>query len=139
MGQLGASVSRLTDLVAKLNEEYRKCLMITGSDPDIYRDYNLDAEIPDLIDTFKAICDSLQNEYVNIKNILNSDKDIGDIINVLLYQLRDMINSPSTIPYRLDSFSSNIGSLSSWVLELRSSRLCWIIFMFRSLRQKSLL
>lgn len=123
VGQLGASVSRLTDLVAKLNEEYRKCLMITGSDPDIYRDYNLDAEIPDLIDTFKAICDSLQNEYVNIKNILNSDKDIGDIINVLLYQLRDMINSPSTIPYRLDSFSSNIGSLSSWVLELKEQPL----------------
>ncbi len=123
VGALTDSIARLNAIVVDLNNIYRQCLMITGTDPDIYRDYNLDDEVPELMPTLKETAKALKEEYKTIKNIIDSDKDVSDIINVLVYNIEDMIDSPSTIPHRLDTFTGNIGSLSSWVLELKEQPL----------------
>ncbi len=123
VGELSESIAKLSSIVVELNSIYRQCLMITGTDPDIYRDYYLDKEIPELIPTLKRTKKDLAAEYKNIKATIGSDRDVSDIINVLIYNIEDMIDSPSTIPQRLDTFSGNIGSLSSWVLELKEQPL----------------
>lgn len=123
VGALSDSIARLNSVVVELNNMYRQCLMITGTEPDMYRDYYLDKEIPELIPTLEAAAKELEKEYKTIKEIIDSDRDVSDIINVLIYNLEDMIDSPSTIPHRLDTFSGNIGSLSSWVLELKEQPL----------------
>ncbi len=123
VGALSDSIANINSIVVELNNIYRQCLMITGTDPDIYRDYYLHQEIPDLIPTLEASAKELTKEYENIKEIIGSDRDVSDIINVLVYNIEDMIESPSTIPSRLDTFSGNIGSLSSWALELKDQPL----------------
>ncbi len=123
VGALSDSIARLNSVVVELNNLYRKCLMITGTEPDMYRDYYLDKEIPELIPTLESAAKELEKEYKSIKKVIGSDRDVSDIINVLIYNLEDMIESPSTIPHRLDTFSGNIGSLSSWVLELKEQPL----------------
>lgn len=123
VGALSDSIATINSIVVELNNIYRQCLMITGTDPDIYRDYYLHQEIPDLIPTLEKCSKALEKEYKNIKEIIGSDRDVSDIINVLNYNIRDMIEFPSTIPSRLDTFSGNIGSLSSWALELKEQPL----------------
>ena len=123
VGALSDSIANLNSIVVELNSLYRKCLMITGTEPDMYRDYYLDKEIPELLPTLESSAKELEKEYSNIKKIIGSDRDVSDIINVLIYNIEDMIDTPSTIPHRLDTFSGNIGSLSSWVLELKEQPL----------------
>lgn len=123
VGSLSDSIARVNSIVVELNNIYRQCLMITGTDPDMYRDYYLDQEIPNLIPTLKECSKALEEEYKKIKDIIGSERDVSDIINVLNYNIQDMINYPSTIPSRLDTFSGNIGSLSSWALELKEQPL----------------
>ena len=123
VGALSDSIAKINSIVVELNNIYRQCLMITGTDPDIYRDYYLHQEIPELIPTLEKCSKQLEEEYATIKKIINSDREVSDIINVLNYNIKDMIKSPSTIPSRLDTFSGNIGSLSSWALELKDQPL----------------
>lgn len=123
VGALSDSIANINSIVVELNNIYRQCLMITGTDPDIYRDYYLHQEIPDLLPTLEKNAEALTKEYENIKTIIGSDRDVSDIINVLVYNIKDMVEFPSTIPSRLDTFSGNIGSLSSWALELKEQPL----------------
>lgn len=123
VGALSDSIANINSIVVELNNIYRQCLMITGTDPDIYRDYYLHQEIPDLLPTLEKNAKALTKEYNNIKEIIGSDRDVSDIINVLVYNIEDMVEFPSTIPSRLDTFSGNIGSLSSWALELKEQPL----------------
>lgn len=123
VGSLSDSIANINSIVVELNNIYRQCLMITGTDPDIYRDYYLHQEIPELLPTLEKNAKALTKEYENIKEIIGSDRDVSDIINVLVYNIEDMVEFPSTIPSRLDTFSGNIGSLSSWALELKEQPL----------------
>lgn len=123
VGALSDSIANINSIVVELNNMYRQCLMITGTDPDIYRDYYLHQEIPHLLPNLEKNAKELTKEYENIKKIIGSDRDVSDIINVLVYNIEDMVNFPSTIPSRLDTFSGNIGSLSSWALELKEQPL----------------
>lgn len=123
LGEVSKIAAKLENIVYRLNEYYRKIIMITGSEPDTYRDYNLESEIPELTDTFKEIRKELLDTYYQVEEMSNGKGDSGNILKVLAYQLENMIKEPSTIPFRMGSMSSNIGSLSSWSLELKSQAL----------------
>ena len=123
LGDVVSVASRLDDIVYRLNEYYRQIIMITGSNPDTYRDYNLEKEIPELIESFESISQELKGITDEISVMTKGRGDSGNILKVLSYQLDGMVKNPSTIPFRMDSLSSNIGSLSSWALDIKSQAL----------------
>lgn len=114
-----AQVSRETeDIVYQMNYIYRKIIMVTGTNPDSYRDYELDSKIADLEEMFTSVYEDLlavEEEVVAINGNLGS----ASIITILKKQISDFIESPYTIPDRLSTFKDNISTLSSWMLDLR--------------------
>lgn len=123
LGDVSKTTSEIDEIVYTLNNYYRQIIMITGSNPDTYRDYNLESEIPELINTLESVSKKLKDLYEEITVLTNGKGNSGNILNVLSYQLDDMIKSPSSIPFRMNSLSSNIGSLSSWGLEIKEQAL----------------
>lgn len=123
LGDIVEITAHLDDIVYNLNSYYRKIIMITGSSPDTYRDYELESEIPELLEQFQLISEDLKSVYTRVGELISGNGDSGNILKVLAFQIDDMIAEPSSIPYRLDSFSSNIGSLSSWNLEIKQQAL----------------
>lgn len=123
LGSVAQIADQLDNIVFTLNENYRQMIMITGPNPDKYRDYNLESEIPGLLDIFKKISKELKSIERSVSKMTGGKGNSGNILKVLAYQLDDMIKEPSSIPYRLGSLSSNIGSLSSWALEIKSQGL----------------
>ena len=53
--------------------------MITGSNPDTYRDYNLESEIPELINTLESVSKKLKDLYEEITVLTNGKGNSGNI------------------------------------------------------------
>ncbi len=125
---LGSNSRILSDLEAviyNLNNLYRSIITITGTSPDIYRDYALEKEIPNLIP-------ELEQRVVDIKALVALVEEYYDgggsetaTLNQLLVQLEDILDSPASITKssRLSRFKSNISSLGTWANKLREQPL----------------
>ena len=64
MGEAAESLRLLDDAQSKLNEMYRKIIMITGATPDSYRDHQLDRDIPELLTVFKEQAAVLREQNI---------------------------------------------------------------------------
>ncbi len=118
-----AGVSRETeDVVYQLNYIYRKIIMVTGTTPDTYRDYELQKKISGLLDMFSEVYDdmvSIEEQVIELNGTLGA----ATILTTMKKQLSDFIKAPYTIPDRLSTFKDNISTLSTWMLGLRSQPL----------------
>ncbi len=115
-----ANVGRVAeDIVYQLNYIYRKIIIVTGTEPDTYRDYELEKRVNGLMDMLNSVYESvkgIQEEVIAINGSLAS----ATILTTLQMQLEDFVAKPYVIPDRLSVFKDNISSLSSWMLDLRN-------------------
>lgn len=117
------NVSRETeDIVYQLNYIYRKIIIVTGQNPDTYRDYELDKKIPGLMDMFSSVYEDLIGVEAQVIE-LNGNLGSAQIITTLKKQLGDLIEAPYAIPEQLSTFKDNISTLSAWMLTLRDQPL----------------
>ena len=101
----------------KLNDMYVQMVMITGTTPDKYFDYNLETEIPDLISCFtneRKVLLEMADEF----DRLNGKKTTqSETLRSAAAQLESMLESPKSIPQRISNFRDTISGLSTWVYE----------------------
>ena len=119
LGELGPIVRNLDDVVYDLNALYRRIIMITSTNVDKYRDYNLEKEIPNLLDDLSKSSIQIKKCYDAICRLSGGNAADCAILMTTVRQLESFIQDPQTIPYRLTSFQSNIGSVSAWGLDIR--------------------
>ncbi len=115
----------LEDLIYNLNTLYRKIITITGTTPDIYRDYALDKEIPDLIPNLKQYLDDTQAVLDYITSDGKTEGNETVTLKQIMVQMEDMLDEPASITKssRLNRFKSNISSLGTWANKLREQPL----------------
>lgn len=109
--------------IYSLNQLYRKITMITGTQPDQFRDYALQETIPELNDTMKSCAEVLQSVYDRFEKLTNSAGSEASLLTTMIYQLESFLSKPDTIPQRLENFRSNISSLAAWNLERSGQQL----------------
>lgn len=122
LGELSEYVQRLDDVIFALNCLYRKIVMITGSTPDLYRDYDLEAEIPILIPCFRDIEAELNDIYSGLQQMGAS----GGLLSVLrqtAQQLNDFHTDSYRLQDRLSQYASNISSISSLTMTMQEQPL----------------
>ncbi len=122
-GELSEYINAVDTVVSKLNNDYRKIMQITGVDPDEYRDYKLDEEIPDVISDLKAQGDILMSVYNNLIEILGGEGQQTAIIYNVISVLYDMAEDPDEIPSYFDNFKNQITNLGSWLSTMRNQPL----------------
>ncbi len=59
LGEFSNIISRVSDSTKKLNAIYRKIIRITGVTPDSYRDYQIEASLPEIKEEMKVVRDQL--------------------------------------------------------------------------------
>ena len=122
-GELSDYINAVDTVVNKLNDDYRKIMQITGADPDEFRDYKLDEEIPDVISDLKAQGDILMSVYNNLIEILGGEGQQTAIIYNVISVLYDMAEDPDEIPSYFDNFKNQITNLGSWLTTMRNQPL----------------
>ena len=107
----------------ELNSIYRDIISITSTEPDIYRDYSLDKQIPDLeqrLNETSARINEIADTFFALTGTRGSEASVLDYVSKTLKEFAD---KPYTIAERLSSLKSNIESVGSLILTLGSQPL----------------
>ncbi len=109
-------LSDILDIVDELNSIYRRIIMVTGTSPDLNREYNIDREIPGIMDEFNSALSSLVEAERMLQDFSGSEASYSQI-SALIEQIKSFNEEPESIPSRIATFRGNISSLSSWVYQ----------------------
>ena len=103
------------ECLSELNSIYRKIVVVTGANPDLYRDYKLEALIPDAIEQMGEVSQKLKNlEKMIHKRNSEGSQNTSDIKR-LYNQLDQMLDDTDTISKRLKNYKDNVSSFGTWI------------------------
>lgn len=118
LGDFSETLGHIQSVLKELNKVYREILLITGPDPDVYRDYALGETIPETIEKLEALYKETTEILESLKELSGSNSSYTAIFNKLSSQLEMMCEDPEVnIPELLPRFKTNLGTLGTWLLE----------------------
>lgn len=110
--------------VADLNGIYRQLLMVIGSSPDNFRDYQLEAKMPEALRLLEEQYAVLQGLKAMVDQYAAGSKGSQTAtIENLVNQLKIMTEDPKKIARQWSAFKDNIVALSSWELSMKEQPL----------------
>lgn len=115
LGSQAEILARAQEALLQLNEIYTSILMLTGADPDPYRDYALDTKMPEAIAAMVSLSQTLSQ--IESELTANSATKGSDMVAVerLIRQLNQFVEEPYEIPGQFESFKTNLSSLGEWI------------------------
>ncbi len=123
MGTMADVIRVLNDSVFQLNDMYKRIILISGTTPDQFRDYNFPKLIPNLLDTWTQQADILEEQVEIIKAVTGSSGSLVASISTFARDLDALVEKPRTISSRLSSYNDSISSLSSYIQNLLNQSL----------------
>ncbi|MBQ6818717.1 MAG: extracellular solute-binding protein [Clostridia bacterium] len=129
LGEFGDILDRVDSVVYELNECYRDILMITGSTPDAYRDYAFDDLIPETLKTMEENSVEIKQIVEDIETLVGDSGSFTSSFKTLVQDIDTMTETPRVIAKRLQNFKSNLGTISTWLLNATSQpvSLDWVM------------
>lgn len=104
LAELSDVVSKMETLCEKLGDLYLDMVMITGTDVDVYRDYDLYRQIPNFIESLNAYRQSISELENEVEEI--SGKKGGSTVS-LLRNMRMVLDNMCDRPYEAHRFITN--------------------------------
>lgn len=121
LGELEPALCLVQQCVSELNRIYRRIIMITGTDPDDYRDYHLSEKLPDVFEDMEQQKKYLEQVVSYLISISNKGESDTSAFEKIIRQLNIFLKNADEIPNQINTFNSNISALGTWLLE-RSSQ-----------------
>lgn len=116
LGSMGEMLTRVDRVVDGLNECYREILMITGTTPDSYREYNFEEVIPETLEKMKSQAKELEDISEKMVEATGARGESVTTLDQLVFLLKKMTDNPDTIGGLFTQFKDNISALGSWIL-----------------------
>ncbi|MDR0465600.1 MAG: hypothetical protein LBG94_10880, partial [Treponema sp.] len=123
LGGMGDMLSTMEESVYRLNSIYRKILVLTGPEPDIYRDYRVEKVYPEIIEAMKLESKILYKLVDDLTRYSGERSAQAAATLTLARQLEFFVKRPDRIPRTLVNFKQNISSLGDSLLALSQSQL----------------
>ncbi len=123
LGEIGSIINDLQDSIYRLNNIYRTILVLTGSYPDQYRDYQIDKVYPDEVEAMMLESRRLYKQVDRFIQITGEKSDKIAPAETLAIQLEQFYKRPDKITKAFSNFKDNITSLGSSLLTMTESKL----------------
>jgi|LSQX01.2.fsa_nt_gb ABC-type glycerol-3-phosphate transport system substrate-binding protein len=124
LGELVFPLNELAEAVSRMNKVYRDIIMVTGTTPDVYRDYYLEDEIPTLLDDLKYCRDTLNSAARKIEQLSAGHRGSETAaIDEAIRVIEEMIKKPHRIPNRLTNYKSQLDAVANQSVYLRQQPL----------------
>ena len=118
LGDLGAILNNMQDSVGRLNYIYRKVLILTGTNPDQYRDYRIAAQYPDIIDAMEL---EYKRLYKLLMILLLIQTKASHFAITLADQIEKFVDDPDKISREFTRFA-NISSMGTSITPTEAQR-----------------
>lgn len=123
LGDLGLILNQMEESVYRLNEMYRKILILTGTTPDKYRDYKIDQVYPEIIEAMELESKRLYKIVDEIVNYTGQKASQVAAALTLAQQLERFVKNPDKIPKSFTNFRDNISALGTSILTMSEAPL----------------
>lgn len=115
LGEFSNIISRVSDSTKKLNAIYRKIIRITGVTPDSYRDYQIEASLPEIKEEMKVVRDQLDGVLKELRAVTGKSSDKETALITMRDQLDELIKDPERFVKVISSYKINVRALGTWV------------------------
>jgi len=123
LGEIGDIINDLQDSIYRLNQIYRTILVLTGTNPDQYRDYEIHKVYPEEYEAMMAESRRLYKLIDRFVAITGEKSDKIAPAETLAIQLEQFYERPEKITKSFVRFKDNITSLGSSLLTMTESKL----------------
>lgn len=122
LGEMAELLSDVSVSLNNINSYYRKILMITGPDPDEYRDYSFERTLPEVVRGLRIEADNLYKIYDQLVAAMGPG-DHSVTLEKVAYTVSQMGNSPAKIASLMDDLKTQSGSLGTWLTQTQNQPL----------------
>lgn len=123
LGNMAEVLSDVETSLNNINAYYRKILMITGPEPDEYRDYGFERTQPDVVRGFRREAENLERISAELEAIIGYKGDHSVTLNKVAYTVGQMGNFPNKIASLMDDLKTQSGSLGTWLTQTQNQPL----------------
>ena len=123
LGEMGGILSQIEDSIYRLNLIYRKILVLTGVNPDRFRDYNLDKMYPEVIQAMDLESKRLYKLVDDTVSITGQKSDRVAVAQTLAVQLENFVAYNERITQQFGNFKDNITSLGTAMQNMSETKL----------------
>ena len=117
LGEMASILREISASNDRLNDYYRKILMITGTEPDEYTDYEFAKLIPDVLRGMRSEAELLKNKSKELEQTIGEKGENTVILDRVARLLDEMGGNQDKIAVNLSNYKSYIGSLGTWLLQ----------------------
>ncbi len=129
LGEMGPILKEVEDSIYRLNQIYRKLLVLTGANPDRFRDYKLNQVYPEAIQAMDLESKRLYRIVDEIVATTGEKSDRAAAAQTLANQLEQFAESNERITESFVNFKDNITSLGAAMQNMSESKLDIDLFM----------
>jgi ABC-type glycerol-3-phosphate transport system substrate-binding protein len=123
IGEMTKTIEQVDASLLTLNSLFRQILMLTGPNPDVFRDYEFELEIPEVLVGLKEQSEALKNVKNDLIEILGKEGERTAIFDTITRLLDDIVHRPREIASRFETLKNAISGLGTWVLVAREQPL----------------
>ena len=123
LGEMGPILNRLEDSIYRLNLIYRKLLVLTGVNPDQFRDYNIAGIYPEVLEAMDLESKRLYKMVDDVVAITGQKSDRAAVAQTLAVQLESFVNHNERITKQFVNFKDNITSLGTAMQNMSETKL----------------
>ncbi len=123
LGEMGPILKNVEDSIFRLNQIYRKILVLTGVNPDRFRDYNLKGVYPEVIEAMTLESKRLYKIVDDTVATTGEKSDRIATAQTLANQLELFVEHNERITESFSNFKDNITSLGTGMQNMSESKL----------------
>ena len=123
LGEMGPILSDIESSIYRLNQIYRKILVLTGVNPDRFRDYNIIKIYPEVLDAMELESARLYKLVDDTVAVTGQKSDRIAVAQTLAVQLENFVNYNERITQQFSNFKDNITSLGTAMQNMAECKL----------------
>ncbi|WP_408007669.1 extracellular solute-binding protein [Pseudalkalibacillus sp. A8] len=105
-------ISTIKDVMKEVNDLSLEIQMATGKSSDIYRDWDIEEQIPDIVPRLNRLAGELREKYEYLEKLSDSKPDQARNLMISAKQMEDIADEPAKIPVRFKELSQSSGSVT---------------------------
>lgn len=123
LGDFSEIVGLVEEAVQKLNDIYRRVIKVTGVAPDTYRDYQIEATLPELNAELIAARDIINVALEKLDVVAGRNSDKKTVLLTMRDQLDDIIEDNEYFVRVIGSYKINVRACGNWITQVISQPL----------------
>lgn len=123
LGDMSDMIDTVDGILQQLNVDYRRILMLTGTSPDLYRDYGFASLIPDVLENMEQQADRLRQVIEQLGRETGAKGDYTVNLNKMVIILDKVKEDPENLSEVFQTFKENLASMGTWLQNARQQPL----------------